>query len=446
MGANNQLRRLAGRHGTRDVHEAEVQLQYDAFVSMEEPDAGAVNTRAWAATGRASQSVCGPIKNLKKENAFRIDQARTTFADVLTTLPGAHHIVVAAINDDAIEGALAAAKTAGRTKDLYVSGQGADPSSWCDIQSNPQWVGDTAYFPERYGEIGVPYLIKAIKGETIPKNLLVPHEIINAANIGSIYQPFVLNGAHHRMSIVVADPAPAAFMLRARGVRKSFAGTEVLHGVDVDIVGGRVLALLGENGAGKSTLVRVVAGAHAPDAGTLEFTSPDGEVDTVSGLDPFSARRRGIRMIFQELSDAPDLTVAENISLGHWPARRGLISWRAMRKRAGQVLSSMGVDLDLDAMVGSLRIGERQIVEIARALSDDATCLVLDEPTAALSSDEVERLFGFVRRLRDQSVALVYITHRLDEVAAIADDVVVLRDGRSVGGRTRPRGSAGPNS
>jgi ribose transport system substrate-binding protein len=107
----------------------------------------------------------------------------------LTTLPGAHHIVVAGINDDAIEGALAAAKTAGRTSDLYVSGQGADPSSWCQIKSDPQWVGDTAYFPERYGQIGVPYLIDAIKGKAIPKLLLVPHEIINAGNIDSVYHP-----------------------------------------------------------------------------------------------------------------------------------------------------------------------------------------------------------------------------------------------------------------
>ncbi|RFU83900.1 sugar ABC transporter ATP-binding protein [Streptomyces triticagri] len=225
------------------------------------------------------------------------------------------------------------------------------------------------------------------------------------------------------------DPAPSAFSLRARNIRKSFGGTEVLHGVDVDVLGGRVLALLGENGAGKSTLVRVIAGAHQPDAGTLEFGSPDGAAETATGLDPPAARRRGIRMIFQELSDAPDLTVAENISLGNWPRRRGLVDWRAVRQRARQVLDSMGVTLDLDAKVATLRVGERQIVEIARALSDDAGCLVLDEPTAALSAEECRRLFGFVRRLREQGVALVHITHRLDEVAELADDVVVLRDG-----------------
>ena len=230
------------------------------------------------------------------------------------------------------------------------------------------------------------------------------------------------------MSSAQTDTVPAAFALRARGIRKSFGGVEVLHGVDLDISGGRVVALLGENGAGKSTLVRVLAGAHSPDSGTLEFGSTAHE-DVVAGLDPVGARKRGIRMIFQELSDAPDLTVAENISLGQWPGRRGLVNWPLLRRRATDVLESLGIVLDLDATVGSLRIGERQIVEISRALTEKATCLVLDEPTAALGSEEVERLFTFVRRLRAQGVALVYITHRLDEVAAIADDVVVLRDG-----------------
>jgi ribose transport system substrate-binding protein len=189
MGANNQYAGYLAGKALGTYMKQKFNCAYDAYVSMEEPGAGAVNTARMGGYRDGFTSVCGPIKNLKTENAFRIDQARTTFTDVLTTLPGAHRIVVAAINDDAVEGALAAAKTAGRTNDLYVSGQGADPSSWCEIKSNPQWVGDTAYFPEHYGEIGVPYLIKAIKGERIPKMLLVPHEIINAANIDSIYHP-----------------------------------------------------------------------------------------------------------------------------------------------------------------------------------------------------------------------------------------------------------------
>ncbi len=216
----------------------------------------------------------------------------------------------------------------------------------------------------------------------------------------------------------------STFALRARGIRKSFGGVEVLHGIDLDVVGGSVVALLGENGAGKSTLVRMLAGDHAPDAG--EITIGD---RIVAALDPVSAIDAGIRMIYQELNDAPPLTVAENVALGRWPSRRGFVSWSAIRGQARRMLDDLGVDIDVDRPVSSLRIGERQIVEIARALSADARCLILDEPTAALSDHEVEALFRFVRTLRDRGVAIVYITHRLDEVFALADEVRVLRDG-----------------
>ncbi len=216
----------------------------------------------------------------------------------------------------------------------------------------------------------------------------------------------------------------AGFRLQARGIRKSFGGVEVLHGVDLDATGGSILALLGENGAGKSTLVKILAGDYQPDAGEIDV---DGATHTA--LTPVTARQLGIRMIFQELSDAPALTVAENISLGRWPGRRGIVNWRAVRRRAEEALEQLGVDIDPMQPVSSLRIGERQVVEIARALSDQARCLILDEPTAALSSQEVDRLFTFVQRLRERGVALVYITHRLDEVRQIADRVQVLRDG-----------------
>ncbi len=215
------------------------------------------------------------------------------------------------------------------------------------------------------------------------------------------------------------------FALQAKDIRKSFGGVEVLHGVDLEAIGGSVLALLGENGAGKSTLVKIIAGDYTADGGEIV-------IDDVSypSLTPITARDLGVAIIFQEFQDAPTLTVAENISLGRLPNRFGLVDWpRGATGAAKKILKELDVDIDPSRRVSTLRVGERQIIEIARALSRKARLLILDEPTAALSHHEAETLFKFVRRLRDQGVAIIYITHRLDEVTAIADRVQVLRDG-----------------
>ncbi len=214
------------------------------------------------------------------------------------------------------------------------------------------------------------------------------------------------------------------FALQARGIRKSFGGVEVLHAVDLEAIGGSVLALLGENGAGKSTLVKIIAGDYTPDGGEVL-------VDDIAyaALTPIAARDLGVAIIFQEFQDAPTLTVAENISLGRMPNRFGIVDWHAVNQRARRILKELDVDIEPSRRVSTLRVGERQIIEIARALSRKARLLILDEPTAALSHHEAETLFKFVRRLRDQGVAIIYITHRLDEVTTIADRVQVLRDG-----------------
>ncbi len=214
-----------------------------------------------------------------------------------------------------------------------------------------------------------------------------------------------------------------------RGLRKSFGPVEVLHGIDLDLPPGRVVALLGENGAGKSTLVRVLAGDHQPSAGTILL---DGAPVTVR--DVATARRLGIRLISQEIADAAPLSVAENISLGNWPHRAGWVSRRAVERRAREVLDLLQSDIDPARTVGSLRLGERQIVEIARALvgagtGEQSRCIVFDEPTAALSDAEAQRLFTVIEDLRERGVTVLYITHRLDEVFRIADQVCVLRDG-----------------
>src|ERR1700727_1728181 len=199
--------------------------------------------------------------------------------------------------------------------------------------------------------------------------------------------------------------------LSARAIRKSFEGVEVLHGVDLDASGGSILAVLGENGAGKSTLMKILTREYEPTEGSIEIGG-----ESFAKINPRRARALGIRMINQEILDAPTLSVAENISLGRLPNHRGVISKRAMRRRALQTLAEMEIEMDVDAPVGSLRTGQRQVVEIARVLSDEARALILDEPTSALSHDEVVRLFVYLRRLRDNGVAIVYITHRLDEV------------------------------
>ena len=211
--------------------------------------------------------------------------------------------------------------------------------------------------------------------------------------------------------------------LSAVGLRKSFGQVEVLHGVDLDLVPGTVTALLGENGAGKSTLVRILAGDHQPDGGSISL---DGNAEryTVAG-----ARRRGIRLITQEISDAPTLTVAENVVLGDWPTVGPWVNRRSIQSDARDALAALDTTLDLDAIQGTLRLGERQIVEVARAIRGHSKLIIFDEPTAALSDAEAQILYRVIGTLTAKGVAVLYITHRLDEVFAIAHRVVVLRDG-----------------
>lgn len=217
--------------------------------------------------------------------------------------------------------------------------------------------------------------------------------------------------------------APA--FVSVRGIEKAFGQNKVLHGIDLVLPKGTVTALLGENGAGKSTLVRIIAGDHQADAGKLEIEGEETVFRTVS-----QSRNAGIRLIAQEIADAPPLSVAENIVLGSLPARGGIVDWKAMRRLAGKALADLGADLPLDARVSDLRLGERQIVEIARATIGSAHCIIFDEPTAALTDAESKNLFRLIERMKRSGVAILYITHRLDEVFAIADQVCVLRDGR----------------
>lgn len=218
--------------------------------------------------------------------------------------------------------------------------------------------------------------------------------------------------------------SPTPF-LSVRGIRKSFGPVKVLHGVDLDLAPGSVTALLGENGAGKSTFVRILAGDHAPDEGQIEL---EGRKVTLRSVG--QAREAGIRLIAQEIADAPPLTVAENITLGSLPSRWGFVQRGALRQVATAALESLDAQIALDAKVSTLRLGERQIIEIARATIGTSRCVIFDEPTAALSDAETRRLFELIAKMRADGKAILYITHRLDEVFKIADRVCVLRDGR----------------
>jgi ribose transport system ATP-binding protein len=231
----------------------------------------------------------------------------------------------------------------------------------------------------------------------------------------------------------VAEIASATPRFEMRGIRRAFGATVALDGVDVAVGAGEVLALVGQNGAGKSTLMSVLAGAIAPDAGTMAI---DGQ--PYAPASPLAARRAGVAMIYQALSLAPHLSVAENIVLGVEPTRRGLIDRAEMRARAARALEAVGQQgLSLDRLVGQLSPAEQQLVEIARAVALDCRVLVFDEPTSSLTRRDVERLFDLIRRLRESGHAVVYISHFLEEVTAIADRFIVLRDGRVAGsGRT----------
>ena len=218
------------------------------------------------------------------------------------------------------------------------------------------------------------------------------------------------------------------YILELKNISKSFSGVEVLHQVSLALRPGEVHALLGENGAGKSTLVKVITGVHQPDAGE---TLLDGE--PVHFRDTWETRQAGITAIYQELSLFPDLNVAENIFVGYQPVAAGRrIDWRKLYKQAEELLNSLGVHLDLKQKARSLSIAQQQMVEIARAFSLNARILIMDEPTSSLTLNEVADLFRLVRRLRDGGTAIIFISHRLEELFEIADRVTVLRDGAYV--------------
>lgn len=213
------------------------------------------------------------------------------------------------------------------------------------------------------------------------------------------------------------------------GICKSFGATKALRGVDLEVEPGEVMALIGENGAGKSTLIKVLSGAHPADDGHVRL---DGE--PFEPGNPLQAREGGVATIYQELSLAPHLSVMENILLGIEPTRRGgLLDRRRMHERAGLALAEIGLAVSPRTKVGRLSIAQQQMIEIARAVALECRVLVLDEPTSSLARKDIEKLFALIRRLKAKGIAVVYISHFLEEVQEISDRFTVLRDGETVG-------------
>ncbi|MDP9370304.1 MAG: sugar ABC transporter ATP-binding protein, partial [Chloroflexota bacterium] len=212
------------------------------------------------------------------------------------------------------------------------------------------------------------------------------------------------------------------------GVTKGFGAVQALRGVDLALYPGEVHALVGENGAGKSTLVKMLAGVHRPDSGVLRV---GGEETVFHG--PLDARNQGVAVIHQHPTLFPDLDVAENVFMGRQPRdRAGRVDWRAMYREVERLLGTLGVRIGVRTPVKALSVADQQLVEIAKALSLNARVLVMDEPTASLSAREVDRLFAIVRQLRAQGVAILFVSHRMEEIFALSDRITVFRDGTHV--------------
>lgn len=217
-------------------------------------------------------------------------------------------------------------------------------------------------------------------------------------------------------------------VLTMTAISKLFPGVRALDGVDLRLFPGEVHALMGENGAGKSTLIKVLTGVYGTDSGTITL---DGDEVSFSG--PMQATAAGVSTVYQEVNLLPNLSVAENIYIGREPRRLGVVNWREMRRRAQELLARIDLHIDVAELLGNYSLAVQQMVAIARAVDIRARVLILDEPTSSLDADEVAQLMRIMRQLRDDGIAIIFVTHFLDQVYAIADRITVLRNGKLVG-------------
>ena len=217
-------------------------------------------------------------------------------------------------------------------------------------------------------------------------------------------------------------------LLQLTAIAKEFPGTKALKGVDFSLLAGEVHALIGENGAGKSTLIKIIAGLYQQDAGTIEV-----EGKAVDFHSPADSLEHRIKVVYQELDLVPDLSIAENVFLGNLPKTAlRTVDWQALYSRTSELLLDLGLDIDPEIPISALTVAQQQLVEIARALSRQAQIIIMDEPTSALSQTEIESLFAVIRRLQGRGVGIMYVSHKLNEIYAIADRVTVFRDGEHI--------------
>jgi ABC-type sugar transport system ATPase subunit len=217
-------------------------------------------------------------------------------------------------------------------------------------------------------------------------------------------------------------------LLDAKGISKSFPGVRALDNIDFSVVEGEVHSLMGENGAGKSTLIKVLTGIYQKDEGEILFNGK-----RLEPKDALSVQKAGISTIYQELNLIPYMSVAENIFLGREPLKAGRIDWKKINSESQRLMKELGINIDVKTQVNKLSTAYQQIAAIVRAISIDAKLVIMDEPTSSLNSDEVKVLFGIIRKLKDQGVAVIFIAHRLDEIFEICDRITILKDGQLVG-------------
>ena len=233
--------------------------------------------------------------------------------------------------------------------------------------------------------------------------------------------------AHSRPGRAMLDAVAPPPMLEARALAKSFGAVQALKGVSFRLRAGTVHTLLGENGAGKSTLLKILAGVHRPDGGQLLVAGAQARLGS-----PGDAQRHGIAIVHQELSLAPNLSVADNLFAARLPQRAGCVDRRALRRDAAALLARLGMNLDPDAQVAELSLARRQLVAIAKALAQPSRIVIMDEPTSSLSDSEAQILFTLTARLKAEGRAIIYVSHRMDEIMRISDEITVMRDGSSI--------------